>query len=115
MIQLPNYADLLLLAYETDFLQGFLKNKDIKKIAQIFNFSFHYIDDLLSLNNSRFAEHLHHIYPNVLEVEDTTDNQKSDSYLDPDLEIINGGRLKTNLYDKGNDFNFPIVKLPLHQ
>jgi hypothetical protein len=50
-----------------------------------------------------------------LEVEDATDNQKSASYLDPDLEIINGGRLKTKLYDKGNDFNFPIVKLPLHQ
>jgi hypothetical protein len=55
------------------------------------------IDDVLSLNNSRFAEYLHHIYPNGLEVEDTIDNQKSASYLDPDLEIIIGGRLKTKL------------------
>jgi hypothetical protein len=36
------------------------------------------------------------------------------TFLDPDLEIINGGRLKTKVYDKGNDFNLPIVKLPLH-
>jgi hypothetical protein len=114
MIQPPNYANLFLLAYGIDFIQGLLKNKD-RKFAQIFNFGFPYIDDVLSLNNSRFAEYLHHIYPNGLEVEDTIDNQKSASYLDPDLEIINGGRLKTKLYDKGNDFNFPIVKLPLHQ
>jgi len=113
MIQPPNY-DLFLLAYGADFLQGILKNKD-RTFSQIFNFSFPYIDDVLSLNNSRFAEYLHHIYPNGLEVEDTTDNQKSASYLDPDLEIVNGGRLKTKLYDKGNDLNFPIVKLPLHQ
>jgi hypothetical protein len=114
MIQPPNYANLFLLAYGTNFLQGLLKNKN-KKFAQIFNFSFLYIDGVLSLNNSRFAGHLHHIYPNGLEVEDTIDNQKSASYLNPDLEIINGGRLKTKLYDKDNDFNFPIVKLPLHQ
>jgi hypothetical protein len=114
MMQPPNYADLFLLAYEIDFLQGLHKNKD-RKFAQIFNFSFPYIDDVLSLNNYRFAEYLHHIYPNGLEGEDTTDNQKFDSYLDPDLEIINRGRLKTKLYDKGNDFSFPIVKLPLHQ
>ena len=114
MIQPPNYADLFLLAYGADFLQGLLQNKN-RKFAQIFNFSFPYIDGVLSLNNSRFAEYLHHIYPNGLQVEDATDNQKSASYLDPDLEIINGGRLKTKLCDKGNDFNFTLVKLPLHQ
>ena len=94
MIQPPNYADFLLLPYGADFLQGLLKNKD-RKFTQIFNFSFPYID-VLSLNNSRYAEYLHHNYPNGLEVEDTTDNQKSVYYLDPDLEIINRGRLKTN-------------------
>ena len=114
MIQPTNYADLFLFTYGADFLQGLLKHKD-RKFAQIFNFSFPYIDDVLSLNNSRFAEYLHHIYQNGLEVEDTTDNQNSASYLDSDLEIIKRGRLKTKLYDKGNDFNFPIVKLPLHQ
>ena len=113
MIQPLNYADLFLLAYGTDFLQGLLKNKN-RKFSQIFNFSFPYIDDVLSLHNYRFAEYLHHIYPNGLEVVDTTGNQMFNSYLDPDLEIINC-KIKNKLYDKGNDFNFPIVKLPLHQ
>jgi hypothetical protein len=35
--------------------------------------------------------------------------QKSASYLDLHLEIGNEGRLKTKLYDKYDDFIFPIV------
>ena len=36
---------------------------------------------------------------------DTTNTQKSASYL----EIDNGGILKKKLYDKRHDFTFPIV------
>jgi hypothetical protein len=104
----PLLADLFLCAYEVNFLQGLLKNKD-RKLAQTFNSRFLYIDAILSPNNSRFGDYLHRIYPNELEVKDTTDTQKSASYLDPHLEIDNGGSLKTNLYDKRDDFTFPIV------
>ena len=82
----PLIADLFLHAYKADFLQGFFKNKD-RKLAQIFNSSFHFIDGVLSLNNSRFGDYLHSI-------KDTTDTQKSASYLDLHLEIDNGGRFK---------------------
>jgi hypothetical protein len=102
---------LFLHAYEADFLQGLLKNKD-RKLAQTFNSSFRYIYYVLSLNNSRFGDYLHHIYPNELEVKDTTDTQTRASYFDLHLEIDNGGKLKTNLYDKRNDFTFPIVNFP---
>ena len=102
----PNCAlllvDLLLHAYQADLLQGLLKNKD-RKLAQTFNSSFCYIDDILSLNNSRFGDYLHHIYPNEVQVQDTTDIQKSASYLDLQLGIDNGGRLKTKFYDKPDD------------
>ena len=97
--------------YEADFLQGLLKNKD-RKLAQTFNSSFRYIDDVLSLNNSRFGDYLHRIYPNELEVKDTTDTQKSASYLDLHLEIDNGGRVNTKFYDKLDDFTFPIINFP---
>jgi hypothetical protein len=36
----------------------------------------------------------------------------SASYLDLHLEIDNGGRLKTKLYDKRDDFTSPIVTFP---
>ena len=66
----------------------------------------------MSLNNSEFGDYLHRIYPNEQEVKDTTDTQKSASYLDLHLDIDNGGRLKAKLYHKRNDFTFPIVNFP---
>ena len=54
------------------------------------------------------------IYPNEREVNDTTDSEKSASYLDFHLEIDNEGSLKTKLYDKRDDFNFPIVNFPFN-
>ena len=107
----PLLADLFLYSYEADFLDGLIKNKD-KKLAKSFNFSFRYIDDVLSLNNSRFGDYIHLIYPNELEIKDTTDSPKSASYLDLYLEIDSRGKLNTKLYDKRDDFNFPIVNFP---
>jgi hypothetical protein len=66
---------------------------------------YRYVDDVLPLNNSRFGDYLHLIYPNELEVKDTTDPQKCVSYL----EIDNAGRLIIKLYDKRDDFTFPTV------
>jgi hypothetical protein len=42
-----------------------------KKLAQSFNYMFHYIDDVLSLNNSRFGDFVDRIYPIELEIKDT--------------------------------------------
>ena len=36
----------------------------------------------------------------------------SSTYLDLHLEIDNEGRLKTKLYDKRDDFSFPIMNFP---
>jgi hypothetical protein len=72
----PLLADLLLYLYEADFIQGFLKNNK-KKLARSFNFTFRYIDDVLSLNNSRFGDCVDRIYPIELERKDTTDTDRS--------------------------------------
>ena len=93
------------------FIQGLLK-KNEKKLARSFNFTFRYIDDVLSLNNSRFGDFVDRIYPIELEIKDTTDTDRSASYLDLHLEIDSEGRLRTKLYDKRDDFNFPIVNFP---
>ena len=49
----PLLADLFLYYYEADFMQE-LRKKD-KKLAISFNSTFRYIDDVLSLNNSKFG------------------------------------------------------------
>ena len=106
----PLLADLFLYSYESEFLDG-LKKKD-KKLARSFNFSFRYIDDVLSLNNPRFGDFLHLIYPDELEIKDTTDTPKSACYLDLHLEIDSTGKLNTKLFDKRDSFNFQIVNFP---
>ena len=52
------------------------------KLKLSFNFTYRYIDDALSINNSRFAEFLPLIYPPELEVKETTDTASSASFLD---------------------------------
>ena len=108
----PLLADLFLYSYEAEFLQNLLKDKKKKHLAKSFNFTFRYIDDVLSLNNPHFSECLHLIYPSELEIKDTTDTRRSASYLDLFLEIDTDGRLKTKIYDKRDDFSFPIVNFP---
>ena len=46
-------------------------------------------------------------------MKDTTNTDRFASYLDIHLEIDNGELLKTKLYDKRDDFNFPIVNFRL--
>jgi len=81
-------------------------------LSRTYNFTFRYIDDVLSLNNSRLGDFVDRIYPTELEIKDTTYTDGSASYLDLYLEIDSEGRLRTKLYDKRDDFNFPIVNFP---
>jgi hypothetical protein len=90
--------------------RGFSKNE--KKLARSFNFTFRNINDVLSLNNFRFGDFVDRIYPIEREIKDTADTDRSTSYLHLHLEIDSEGRLRTTLYDKRDDFNFPIVNLP---
>ena len=71
-----------------------------------------YIDDVLSLNNSRFGDFVDRIYPIELEIKDTTDTDGFASYLAIQLEIDSEWRLRTTLYDRIDDFKFPIVNFP---
>jgi hypothetical protein len=55
-----------------DFIQG---------LARSFHFTFRYINDVLSLNNSRLGDFVGGIYSIELEIKDTTDTDRSASYL----------------------------------
>ena len=102
---------LFLYSYDADFIQGLLK-KNEKKLSRSFIFTFRYIDDVLSLNNSRFGDFIDRIYLIELEIKDTTDTDRSASYLDLHHEIYCEERLRTKLYDKGDYYNLVIVNFP---
>ena len=103
----PLLADLFLYSYESEFLQKLEKDKKIHE-ARAFIFTYRYIDDVLSINNSRFAEFLPLIYPPELEVKETTYTASSASFLDLYLEFDDSGKI----YDKRDDFNFKIINFP---
>ena len=74
-------------------------------IHDIYSYEAGYIDDVPSLNNSRFGDFFDRIYPTELEIKDTTDTDRFASYLDLHLEIDSEGRLRTKLYDIRDDFD----------
>jgi hypothetical protein len=55
-----------------------------KRLALSFNNRFRYIDDVISINNHNFHNYAHLIpvYPDELEIKDTTESDHSASYLD---------------------------------
>ena len=53
----PLLADLFLYSYESEFIQNLQKNGSKKQCAS-FNLTYRYIDDVLSINNSKFSEYL---------------------------------------------------------
>ena len=103
----PLLADLFLHSYEAEFVQKLLRDNN-KKLAVSFNHTFRYIDDVLSINNNNFHNYVHLIYPDELDIKDTTESDNSASYLDILLNIDSNGRLTTSLYDKRDDFDFAI-------
>jgi hypothetical protein len=57
-----------------DFIQRILK-KNEKKLARSFNFTFRYIDDIASLNNSMLGDFVDSIYSIELEIKDIADTE----------------------------------------
>jgi hypothetical protein len=74
---------LFLYSYEAVFI---LLKKNEKKLV-----TFRYIDDVLSLNNSRFGDFVDRIYLVEIEIKDIPDTDSSASYLDLHLEIDSEG------------------------
>jgi hypothetical protein len=62
--------------------------------------TFRCIDDVLSLNNSRFCDFVDRIYHIELKIKDTADTDRSDSYLSLHLEIDSKGDRERNLTTK---------------
>ena len=107
----PLLADIFLYSYEAEFIQSLL-SAGKKRLASQFNFTYRYIDDVLSINNPVFEKYLGQMYPPELEIKDTTESNTSASYLDLLLSIGRDGQLHTSLYDKLDDFNFHITNFP---
>ena len=92
----PLHADLFLYSYETYFIHQLHKKKE-KKLIRSFHFMFRYIDDVISVNNSKFDDFVDSIYLIESEIKDVTYTARSASYPDLHLVVDSGGRLRMKL------------------
>ena len=107
----PLLVEIFLYSYEAEFIQSLLSTGK-KKIASQFNFTYRYIDDVLSINNPDFENYLGQMYPAELEIKDTTESNTFAAYMHLFLSIESDGQMRTSLYDKRGDFNFHITNFP---
>ena len=63
-----------------------------QKLAGSFDFKIRYMDDVLSLNNSKVGDFFYRIYLIELRIKDTTDTARSASCLDLHSEIDSDSR-----------------------
>ena len=107
----PLLADIFLYSYDAEFIQTLLST-DRTQLAYRFNFTYSYIDDVLSIKNPEFEYNLGQMYPVELENKDTTESNTSASYLDFLLSMGRDGHLHTSIHEKRDDFNFHITNFP---
>jgi hypothetical protein len=64
-------AYLFLYLYEAEFVQK-LFNTGLKTNSHVFHHTYRYVDDILSINNRNFHSYVHLIYPDELEIKEST-------------------------------------------
>ena len=107
----PLIADLFLYCYQLQFMAKLQQDPNKHHLIETFNNTYRYLDDILALNNPTFSNFINDIYPKELTLNKSNLTDSRCSFLDLDLSIING-RLHTKVYDKRDDFSFPIVNFP---
>ena len=109
----PLLADLFLYSHENEFLDKLIKEGE-RKLARKFNLSYHYINDPISFNNTRFKEFLSDIYRKELIISETTESTSIASYLDLLFIRDKSNNITTKLYDKRDTKWLPHYELSLH-
>ena len=91
----PLLANLFLFYHEYKYMRHLISSN--LRLAKKFSNAVRYTDDLLTLNNSNFANEIPNIYPPELVLKRTTESPAELSYLDISIRI-NSNRFITTLY-----------------
>ena len=70
-----------------------------------------YLDDIFTIDNPEFEKYIPDIYPAELQLNKANTSDKETSFLDLNIKVI-GSDIHTSVYDKRDDFGFPIVNFP---
>ena len=107
----PLKTNLFLYCYERDFMSNLQISKRFDLIDK-FNDISRYLDDIFTIDNPEFAEHIPDIYPRVLLLLKVNTSDKETYFLDLNIKVI-GSNIHTSVYDKRDDLGFLIVNFPL--
>ena len=100
-------ADLYLSFKEFVFMKGLLKSKKFN-LARLLSNNCRYVDDINIINYQLFNNRAKEIYPVDLQLEKSGNDGKNVVYLDVRVRIGIDGVI-TSLYNKTDDFDFPVV------
>ena len=100
-------ADLTLAYREFMFMKQLLRNKKIG-LARLLSHSSRYVDDINIVNYKNFSNIIKDIYSHDLKVERSGADDKNINYLDINI-IINEDGISTNIFNKTEQFGFPVV------
>ena len=100
-------ADLSLAKSEYNYMQSLLKTKKLN-LAKLLSNNSRYVDDLITINYLHFEKLIDSIYPSDLKMERSGNNNKLINYLDIKISI-NESTITTDIYNKVDHFNFPVV------
>ena len=77
----PLIADLFLYCYERDFMSNLQKSKRVDLIDK-FNDTSRYLDDVFTIDNPEFSEHIPDIHPRELQLNKANTSDKETSFFD---------------------------------
>ena len=106
----PLTADLFSLCYERDFMSNRYKSKQYDLI-DMFNDTSRYLDDIFTIDNPEFEKSIPDMYPTEPQLNKANTSDKRSSFLNLNIKVI-GSDVHTSVYNKRNDFGFPIVNFP---
>ena len=106
----PLIADLFLYCYERDFMSNLQKSKRFDLIDK-FNDTSRYLDDIFTIDNPTFAEHIPDIYPRELQLNKANTSHKETSFLDLNIKVI-GNDIHTAFTTNAMTLDFLLLISP---
>ena len=80
-------------------------------LIDMINDNSRYLDDVFTIDNPKFETNIPDIYPTELQLNKANTLDKETSFLDLNIKVV-GSDVHTSIYDKRDDFRFPIVNFP---
>ena len=105
----PLIADLYLSWLEYKYMKELLKTDFA--LAKKLSSNSRYIDDIITPNINNFLDIASSIYPSELPLENSTNDNLHDCFLDLDISVRNN-KFVTKIYHKVDLFNFEVISYP---